>query len=156
MTSSGVISSSLPIQKLAPGAQTFGNHFRQTAAKVRRLKDVFEDAFDIDPRAFVRINAKRAKTKVQRADVVETKNVIGVTVSDQNSVEMLQSEAQRLLAKVGRRIDENGRPACSMMIETLRRLSRGSSEMQVSHSQPIDGTPVEVPVPKKVSFISPR
>ena len=40
-----------------------------------------------------------------------------------------------------------------MMTETLRRLSRGSSEVQVSHSQPIDGTPVEVPVPKKVSFI---
>ncbi len=25
--------------------------------------------------------------------------------------------------------------------------------MQVSHSQPIEGTPVEVPVPRKVSFI---
>src|SRR5437868_9743587 len=46
------------------------------------------------------------------------------------------------------------RPACSTMIETRRRLSRGSSEVQVSHSQPIDGTPVEVPVPKKVNFIA--
>ena len=25
--------------------------------------------------------------------------------------------------------------------------------MQVSHSQPIEGTPVEVPVPRKVSFM---
>src|SRR5687768_4416059 len=39
------------------------------------------------------------------------------------------------------------------MTETRRRLSRGSSDVQVSHSQPIDGTPVEVPVPRKVSFI---
>ena len=26
--------------------------------------------------------------------------------------------------------------------------------MQVSHSQPIEGTPVEVPVPRNVSFIN--
>src|SRR4029453_5483377 len=45
------------------------------------------------------------------------------------------------------------RPACSIITETLRRLSRGSSEQQVSHSQPIEGTPVEVPVPRKVSFM---
>jgi hypothetical protein len=44
-------------------------------------------------------------------------------------------------------------PPCSMITETRRRLSRGSSERHVSHSQPIDGTPVEVPVPRKVSFI---
>src|ERR1700704_4044415 len=44
-------------------------------------------------------------------------------------------------------------PLCSMMIETRSRLSRGSSERHVSHSQPIEGTPVEVPVPRKVSFI---
>ena len=48
------------------------------------------------------------------------------------------------------------RPACSMITETLRRLSRGSSERQVSQSQPIEGTPVEVPVPRKVSFIERR
>ena len=44
-------------------------------------------------------------------------------------------------------------PACSMMTETRNRLSRGSSEVQVSQSQAMEGTPVEVPVPKKVSFI---
>jgi hypothetical protein len=74
---------------------------------MRRLKDVFEDAFDIDPRAFVGVNTKRAKTKVQRSDVVESKNVIGVTVSDQNSVELFQTEAQSLLAKVCRRINQD-------------------------------------------------
>src|SRR2546430_8297632 len=44
-------------------------------------------------------------------------------------------------------------PPCSIRTETRRRLSRGSSEVQVSQSQAIEGTPVEVPVPKKVSFI---
>src|SRR5438128_11138985 len=45
-------------------------------------------------------------------------------------------------------------PPCSIRTETRRRLSRGSSEMHVSQSHAIEGTPVEVPVPKKVSRIS--
>jgi hypothetical protein len=36
--------------------------------------------------------------------------MIGVTVSDQHSIELLESEAQRLLSKVGRRIDQHGAP----------------------------------------------
>ena len=44
-------------------------------------------------------------------------------------------------------------PACSIRMETRSRLSRGSSDMHVSQSHAIDGTPVEVPVPRKVSFI---
>ena len=43
--------------------------------------------------------------------------------------------------------------ACSMRTETRRRLSFGSFDEQVSQSHPIEGTPVDVPVPKKVSFI---
>src|ERR1051325_2734127 len=81
-------------------------HFGQTATVVRRLEDVLEDAFDIHPRAFIRVDPERAKTKVQRPNVVKTKNVIGVTMRDEHGVEMLQPEAQRLLSKVGRRIDE--------------------------------------------------
>ncbi len=75
---------------------------------MRRLEDVFEDAFDIDPGAFICINTQRSETKVQRPDVVETKNVIGMAVRDQNGVEMFQPEAQRLLTKIGRRIDQHG------------------------------------------------
>src|SRR2546421_5461574 len=44
-------------------------------------------------------------------------------------------------------------PACSMRTETRRRWSRESVDVQVSQSQAIEGTPVDVPVPKKVSFI---
>src|SRR5690349_18539114 len=36
------------------------------------------------------------------------------------------------------------------------RRSRGSVERQVAQPQPITGTPKEVPVPRKCSFISPR
>jgi hypothetical protein len=69
------------------------NHFRQTAAEVRRLEDVFEDAFDVYPGAFIRANAECAKAKVQRPDVIQTKNVIGVAVGNKNEIESLQSEA---------------------------------------------------------------
>jgi len=44
-------------------------------------------------------------------------------------------------------------PACSIRTDTRKRLSRGSSEVQVSQSQAIEGTPVDVPVPRKVSFM---
>src|SRR5215213_11834655 len=86
------------------------NDLRQTAAEMRRLEDVLENAFDVHPGTFIRTDTERAKTKVERADVVETENVIGVTVSDQNRVEMFKSKAQCLLSKVGRRIDQHGAP----------------------------------------------
>src|SRR5438552_18043840 len=45
-------------------------------------------------------------------------------------------------------------PACSISTDTRRRLSRESSDVQVSQSQAIEGTPVDVPVPRKVSFMA--
>src|SRR6185369_3110519 len=68
-------------QQVLPHAETrtrrhhIRNHFRQTTPEMRRLKDVLEDALDIDPRAFICKNAERAKTKVQRPDIVETEDV---------------------------------------------------------------------------------
>jgi hypothetical protein len=53
---------------------------------MRRFEDVLEDALDIDPRAFVCKHAERAKAKVQRPDVIETKDVIGMAVSDEHCV----------------------------------------------------------------------
>jgi hypothetical protein len=37
--------------------------------------------------------------------------MIRVTVSDEHCIEMLQPVAQRLLSKIGRRVDENRAPA---------------------------------------------
>ena len=55
---------------------------------------------------------------------------------------------KRLRAQVGRRIDEHGRPpSVWIRIDARERLSRGSVERQVAHSQPIIGTPCDVPVP---------
>src|SRR6185295_15798418 len=49
-------------------------------------------------------------TKIQRSNVIESKNVIGVTMRDQNGVEMLQTGAQGLLTKVSRGVNNNCLP----------------------------------------------
>jgi hypothetical protein len=56
---------------------------------MRRLEDVFEDAFYVDPGTFVCVYAKRAETKIERTDVIKSEDVIGVTVCDENGVELL-------------------------------------------------------------------
>jgi hypothetical protein len=94
--------------------------------------------------------------KIQRPNVIESENVISVTVRDEDRIEVFQANFQGLLSKVTRRIDNDGSPACSISTETRRRWSRGSSEVHVSQSQAIEGTPVEVPVPRKVSFMKSR
>jgi len=87
-----------------------GNNLWQATAKMRGLKDVTEDAPNVDPGAFICVETQRAMTKVERPNVVEPKDVIGVTVRDQHGVEMLQSITQSLLAKVSRGIDDHGLP----------------------------------------------
>src|SRR5262245_48692990 len=45
-------------------------------------------------------------------------------------------------------------PGVSTKIEGRRRVSRGSADRQTAQSQPIIGTPCDVPVPRKVTFNS--
>src|SRR5688500_16256307 len=92
----------------SPGRNDIWNHFRKAAAEVRRFEDVFEDALNIHPRTFVSKNTQSSETKVQRPDVIQTKDVIGMAMRDQNRIEMLQTKAQRLLTKISRRVDEHG------------------------------------------------
>jgi hypothetical protein len=97
----------VPDAEACPGNDSIWNHIRQAATKMRWLEDVFEDAFNINPGALIGADVKRAKAKVQRPDVIKTKDVVGVAMSDQNSVEMFQSETQRLLPEIGRSVNED-------------------------------------------------
>ena len=76
------------------------NDLRQPAAKVRRLEDVLKDAPDVFPRAFVGIETERAVAKVERADVIEAEDVVGMAMRDEHGVEPFQFLPERLLAKV--------------------------------------------------------
>ena len=46
--------------------------------------------------------------KVQRANIVEPENMICVTVCDEYGIEVFETDAQGLLAKIARRIDDHG------------------------------------------------
>src|ERR1044072_3740191 len=83
------------------------NYLRQSTAQMRRLEDVFEDAANINPGALVGIETQRAITEIQRANIIEAKNVVSMAVSDQYCVQPLQAVAQGLLAKVGGCVDED-------------------------------------------------
>ena len=48
--------------------------------------------------------------KVERANVVEAEDVIGVAMRDEHSVEPLQSLSQGLLAEIRRGVNEDGLP----------------------------------------------
>ncbi len=65
------------------------NYLRQAAAEVRWLKDIFEDATNIDPGAFIGIEAKRAMPEVERPNVVESENMVGMAVRHQYGVKVL-------------------------------------------------------------------
>ena len=99
-------------QLVAKTKRRVGNHrvrdyLRQTAAKMRRFKNIFEDATNIRPGAFIGIKAKRSIAEVQRANIVETKNVICVAMCDQNGIKAFQVVTQGLLPKIGRGINED-------------------------------------------------
>jgi len=80
---------------------------REPTAEMRRLEDILKDAANVFPRALVRVQPESAMPKIQRANVVETKDMIGVTVCNENCVKVSQANLQSLLAKVARSVDDN-------------------------------------------------
>jgi hypothetical protein len=78
--------------------------------------------------------------------------VIGVAVGDEHGVDAAEPVRQRLLAQVGGGIDEDLRVPRDVDVDRRAEpLSFGSSEVQTAQSQPIIGTPCDVPVPRKVT-----
>ncbi len=78
--------------------------------------------------------------------------MIGVAVREEDGVDAADVVRQRLRAQVGPGVDQQRRPSSSVAMRTegRSRLSRGSVERQVAQSQPIIGTPCDVPVPRNV------
>src|SRR6266581_3695900 len=60
--------------KRRAGKDGVRNHLRQAAPKIRRVKDVFEDASNVQPRLLVGVNTKGAVAKIQGPDVVQAKD----------------------------------------------------------------------------------
>ena len=102
---------------------------------------------------------------VEAPHLVEAEHVIGVAVGEEDRVDAADVVGQRLRAQVGGGVDQDrahrarrtaigGAPTCSSIrIDGRVRRSRGSVERQTAQSQPIAGTPCEVPVPRTVTRI---
>src|SRR5215813_8392839 len=83
------------------------NELRQTSADVFALEDVREDAPQTPPRALARVYRNGAAPEIDRANVVEAEDVVDMAMCDQQRVEPVDLFAQRLLAKIGRNIDDH-------------------------------------------------
>ena len=101
---------------------------------------------------------------VEAPHIVEAEDVIGVAVGEENRVDAAHVVRERLRAQIGRRVDEDradrrgrcrpaSRPSSSIRIDGRVRRSRGSVDRQTAQSQPIAGTPCDVPLPSTVTRI---
>ena len=89
---------------------------------------------------------------VEAAHFVQAHDVIGVAVREEDRVDPADAVGQRLRAEVGSGIDEHAGPVVGIDVDRgAQPVSRGSVERQVAHSQPIIGTPCDVPVPRNVT-----
>jgi hypothetical protein len=84
------------------------NDLRQAAAKVRRLENVLKNAANVFPGALVGIETQGAMAKIQRPDVIESEDMIGMTMRNQHRIEVFQTDPQSLLPKITRGIHDYG------------------------------------------------
>jgi hypothetical protein len=96
--------------KRRAGMYRVGDQLRQPAADMRRHKNILENTVKVFPGDLVRIDAHRAIAEIQWADVVEAKNVIDVTMCNEDKIEAFDPGAQRLLAKIDGSIDQDRKP----------------------------------------------
>src|SRR4029453_12605657 len=61
---------------------------RQPATEMRWLKDVTKNPVDVGPRTLICIHTKRTKSKVERSNIIEAKDVIGLIMGKKNSMEL--------------------------------------------------------------------
>ena len=93
--------------------------------------------------------------EAERAQVVEAQDVVGVAVGVEDGVDAPDFFAQGLRVEVRAGVDEDGVAvvvdadggACAAVV-------RIACEVQTAQSQPSVGTPIEVPVPRKVRVAS--
>jgi hypothetical protein len=74
---------------------------------MRRLKHVLKNAADVLPRTLVGVEPQRAMPEIQWSNVIESEDMISVTMRDQYGIKMLQPNLQSLLPKVTRRVDDD-------------------------------------------------
>jgi hypothetical protein len=79
----------------------------QAATHMGRIKDVAKYPPKVGPRDLIRINTHRSVSKIKRPNIIQPKDVINVTVSNQNGVKIFDLCAKSLLAKIDRGINKD-------------------------------------------------
>ena len=93
---------------------------------------------------------RRAAQDIEASHFVEAHDVVGVRVGEEDRVDASDAVPQGLRAQVRRRVHEHAGAVVALEVDRRPgRLSRGSVEWQTAQSQPIMGTPCDVPVPRK-------
>ena len=82
------------------------NELRQPASDMFRLENIGEDLAKIFPCRLATVYRYRSLPEIEGADVIEAKDVVGMTMSDQHSVQPVQMFAQSLLAKIHGDVDD--------------------------------------------------
>src|SRR5262245_51226961 len=77
------------------------NELWQTPTDVFTIENVREDAPQPAAYGRTRVNWNRAATEIDRTDVIEAEDVVGMAVRDQQRVEPVNLLTQRLLAEIG-------------------------------------------------------
>lgn len=83
------------------------DELRQSAAKVVRFENVFENAAKIDPRDLVRKYRHRTVAEIERANIVQSKHVVDVAMGDQDGIELAYVRPKSLLPKIARGVDQD-------------------------------------------------
>src|SRR5262245_45951533 len=76
------------------------NELWQTSADVLALEDVRKDAPQTPPRALASVYWNGSTPEIDRTDVIEAEDVVGMAVRDQQRVEPVNLFTQRLLAEI--------------------------------------------------------
>src|SRR5688572_6387324 len=81
----------------------------QAAAEMRRLKHILKDPAKIGPGDLIRVDTHSTIAKIQRPNIVESEDMIDMTVGDEDRIEPIDLRPQSLLTEIDRRIYENFR-----------------------------------------------
>jgi len=97
------------------------------------------------------INRHGASRVRKAAEIVKAHYMIGVRMRENDCIYAANVFSERLCSKIGSRIHHPGTFRRFDIDHERSRWSRGSGDWQTSQSQPIMGTPCDVPVPRKVT-----
>lgn len=83
-----------------------GSDLRKATADILCFEDIIEDTTQLTPRDLARVDGDGAILEIDGSDIVESEDVVCVTMSDQQGLDAPETAAERLLPEIRRDIDQ--------------------------------------------------